>query len=93
MEWARALISFLMSEHKFSGDIKQMYKQRHPFYTDVSVWALCFMGAVSICSDRKQRALFAFDDSLYFLFKQQGYIRAFLMTVFLRKSYFLLYSR
>lgn len=26
---------FLMSEYKFSGDIKQMYKQCHSFYTDV----------------------------------------------------------
>lgn len=26
---------FLMSKYKFSGDIKQMYKQCHPFYTDV----------------------------------------------------------
>lgn len=29
------LFLFLKSEYKFSGDIKQMYKQWHPFYTDV----------------------------------------------------------
>lgn len=32
-----------MSEYKFSGDIKQMYKQCHSFYTNV-----CSFGTLSL---------------------------------------------
>lgn len=37
------LFLFLMSEYKFSGDIKQMYKQCHSFYTNV-----CSFGTLSL---------------------------------------------